>query len=91
MENNFYLTLRPEILDHADSQTATRCLGIDISIRIHSAQTHPNRRGPGFIPLCSFWDTSQGQKGALLDLEEPTKGSFDLWLHLGYVEHFNSS
>lgn len=41
MENNFYITLRLEMLNHANVQSTTKFLDIEISIWIHSAQIHP--------------------------------------------------
>lgn len=36
MKNNFYITLKPKMLDHTSVQTANKCLGIEASIYISS-------------------------------------------------------
>jgi hypothetical protein len=41
IENNFYVTVRPEMLDHAILPTATRCVGIEI---LKSASEHTEHK-----------------------------------------------
>jgi hypothetical protein len=43
VENNFYTSLRQEMLDNPNVRTANRSLGTVISVRIHSIQNHPQQ------------------------------------------------
>lgn len=53
MGNNFYITFRPEMLNHANIPIITRCLGIEISIWIYSIQ---NRPPTDVFTLKSTWE-----------------------------------